>query len=164
LLGKFAAYVAALVPLLAAELILVYYWADVSGISADRWQLPMPPLNQWLSMVAILCLQCTLYVAIAVAASLFARTTTSSAMMSMLAIMPSSPMGTEIVKWLGWTDVGSLSLPAKVMISMVGRYQEYALTSAPDFWICALSLLSLTAVLLLLACRRFEKQDVVFGA
>lgn len=164
LLGKFAAYVLALVPLLAFELILVYYWAQVSGISTHRWHLPMPPLNHWLHMVVILCLLTTLYVIIAVFASLYARSSISSAMTSMLFILPASPMGTEILEWVGWTDVGSLSIPAKMMISPFEKYQEFALTNPTDFWICALSLLSLTVVLLLVAGWRFEKQDTTFGA
>lgn len=162
-LGKFAAYVLSLVPLLAFELILVYYWAQASGISTHRWKLPMPPLNHWLHMVVILCLLTTLYVIIATFASLYARTTISSAMISMLFILPASPMGTEILKWVGWTDVGSLSIPARMVISVFEKYQEYALISSTDFWICTLSLLSLTAVLLLVAGWRFEKQDISFG-
>jgi len=162
LLGKFAACAISLVPLLAIELILAYYWAQISGISTYRWQLPMPPLGQWLAMVAILCLLCALYIAIAIFVSLYARSTTSSALMSMTTIMPGSPLGTEILKWVGWSDVGSLSWPYKIIISMFEKYQEYALTSAADFWVCALSLVSLTAILLLVAGWRFEKQDTTF--
>lgn len=164
LLGKFAAYVLALVPLLAVELILVYYWAQVSGISADRWKLPMPPLSQWLSMVVILCLLTTLYIAVSILVSLYARSTTTGALMSMTTIMPSSPMGTEVLKWVGWTDVGDLALPLKVVISVFEKYQEFALASPTDFWICTFSLLSLTVVLLLIAGWRFRKQDTTFRA
>lgn len=45
LLGKFWAYVLLIVPLLVAELIAAYFWAQVSGISQYRWQLPMSPFK-----------------------------------------------------------------------------------------------------------------------
>ena len=163
LLGKFAAYTLAMVPLIVVELILVYYWAQASGISLYRWQLPMPSIGQWLSMIAILSSLCMLYIVIAIFVSLYARSTTTGVLMCMVAVLPGSPLGTEILKFLGWTDIGNLALPYKVFASVFEKYQEYSLTSTSDFWICVFSLLLLTVVLLLIAGWRFEKQDVIFG-
>jgi len=164
LVGKFAAYTLAMVPLIVVELILAYYWAQVSGISTLRWQLPMPPFSQWLAMITILSLLCMLYIAIAIAifVSLYARNTATSGLMSLIAILPGTPLGTEILKGLGWTDFGKLALPYKLIASLFEGYQVYALTSAFDFWICAFSLLLLAVILLLVAGQRFEKQDIAF--
>lgn len=163
LVGKFAAYALAIVPLLVIELILVYYWAQASGISLYRWQLPMPSIGQWLAMVAILSSLCMLYIVIAIFVSLYARSTTTGVLMSMVAILPGTPLGTEIIKFLNWTDIEKLALPYKVIASVFEKYQEYSLTSTSDFGICLFSLLLLTVVLLLIAGWHFEKQDVAFG-
>jgi ABC-type transport system involved in multi-copper enzyme maturation permease subunit len=162
LVGKFAAYTLVMVPLIVVELILAYYWAQVSGISTLRWQLPMPPFSQWLAMITILSLLCMFYIAIAIFISLYARSTATSGLMSLIAILPGTPLGTEILKGLGWTEFGKLALPYKIFASLFEGYQVYALTSAYDFWICAFSLLLLAVVLLLVAGQRFEKQDIAF--
>ncbi|MFH1634898.1 MAG: hypothetical protein ABIG63_12965 [Chloroflexota bacterium] len=82
--------------------------------------------------------------------------------MSLIAILPGTPLGTEILKGLGWTDFGKLAWPYKIIASLFEGYQVYALTSAFDFWICAFSLLLLAVVLLLVAGQCFEKQDIAF--
>jgi ABC-type transport system involved in multi-copper enzyme maturation permease subunit len=72
LLGKFMAYVVMIVPLLVAELIAAYFWAQVSGISQYRWQLLMPPFSQWMTMVAIVTCVSLLFLAITTLISMFA--------------------------------------------------------------------------------------------
>lgn len=162
LVGKFATYALAMVPLIVIELILAYYWAQVSGISTSRWQVPMPPISQWLIMIAILSSLCMLYIVVAIFVSLYARSTASSGLISMIAILPGSPAGDAILKSLGWTDFGKLALPFKIIASVFDGYQKYALYSAFDFVICVSSLLLLTVVLLLIAGWLFEKQDIAF--
>ncbi|MBE9546206.1 MAG: ABC transporter permease subunit [Proteobacteria bacterium] len=161
LLGKFVSYVMAVVPLLLIELILVYYWAKVVGVA--RWQSPLPPMSQWLAMIAIVSLVCTFHIVFTIIVSLYARSTVSCALISMISIMPGSPAGTGIIEWLGWTDFGKLVLPFRAMSLLTSDYQRYALLySASDYWICVSLLLLLVVVLLLVAGWLFEKQDISF--
>ncbi len=162
LLGKFASYFLATVPLLVIELILVYYWAQVVGVA--RWQAPLPPMSQWLAMIAILSLVMVFHMVFTIIVSLYARSTAAAALISMISIFPGSPAGAVILEWWGWTDFGTLALPFKAMSVLTSDYQKYALLySAPDFWIVVSLLLLLVVVLLLVAGRLFEKQDIAFG-
>jgi len=161
LLGKFASYVLTTVPLLVIELILVYYWAQVVGVA--RWQAPLPPMSQWLAMIAILSLVLVFHIVFTIIVSLYARSTAASALISMLSIFPGSPIGTAIIELLDWTEFGTLALPFKAMSVLTSDYQEYALLySSSDFWIVVSLLLLLAVVLLLVAGRLFEKQDIAF--
>jgi len=162
LLGKFASYALATVLPLVIELILVYYWARVVGVA--RWQSPLPPMSKWLAMIAIVSLVCVFHIAITLIVSLYARSTASSALISMISILPGSPAGTGLLEWLGWTNFGTLPLPFKAMSVLTSDYQWYALLhGAPDFWIVVSLLLLLAVGLLLVAGRLFEKQDIAFG-
>lgn len=162
LLGKFASYALATVLPLVIELILVYYWARFVGVA--RWQSPLPPMSKWLAMIAIVSLVCVFHITFTLIVSLYARSTASSALISMLSIMPGSPAGTALLEWLGWTDFGTLALPFRAMSVLTSDYQKYALLySASDFWIVVSLLLLLAVGLLLVAGRLFEKQDIAFG-
>ena len=168
LLGKFFNYLLIIIPLLAVELILAYYWAQVSGISTYRWNLPMPPFSQWMSMVTILTAVCMYYVALNILISLFARSTAAAGLIGIILMAPAHPLGGEFLKrglmLLKLNDLSQLPLPAKFMVSIFGKYQKLALTSVGDFWICLVSLLTITIALLLVSGIIFEKQNVTFKA
>lgn len=95
LLGKFWAYVLLIVPLLAAELIAAYFWAQVSGISQYRWQLPMPPFSQWLTLVAIVTCVSLLFIAITTLISMFAPSTSTAGLAALVFMAPAHPLGGE---------------------------------------------------------------------
>jgi len=166
LYGKFATYILIIVPLLAAELILAYYWAQVSGISTLRWQLPMPPLSQWLSMVVILSLVCMYYTALTILISLFAPSTTTAGLVGVLFMTPAHPLGGHVLQVFlritGWNDFGSAALPFKFVFSVFGKYQKFAVTSTTDFLIGSFSLLILTVFLLFVSGWIFEKQNIAY--
>ena len=162
LLGKFAAYVLPVVPLLVIELILVYYWAQAVGVA--RWEAPLPPMSKWLAMITIISLVYVFQIAATIIVSLYARSSASCVLISFITIIPGSPAGTAMLEWLGWTNFRTLPLPFKAMSVLTSDYQKYALLhGAPDFWIVVSLLLLLTVALLLIAGRLFEKQDIAFG-
>jgi len=161
LLGKFFSYVLSIVPLFIIELVLIYYWAQTVGI--PHWQAPLPPMSQWLAMIAILSSVCIFHIAFTLLVSIYARSTVSSTFTSMISIIPGSPAGTALIAWLGWANFGELALPFKAMSVLTSDYQRYAiLHSTADFWICVSLISLLTIILLLVAGRSFEKQDIAF--
>jgi len=166
LLGKFCNYLLIIVPLLVGELILAYYWAQISGISAYRWQLPMPPLGQWLAMVVILTAVCMYYVALTIFVSLFARSTAAAGLIGIVLMGPAHPLGGEILRRsllvLGIQDLAELPVILKPVISIFEKYQKLGLSSIADFWIGVGSLLLITAGLLLLGGQIFERQNITF--
>ena len=162
LLGKFAAYILPVVPLLVVELILVYYWAQ--GVGVARWEAPLPPMSKWLAMITIISLVYVFQIAATVIVSLYARSSASCVLISFITIIPGSPAGTAMLEGLGWTDFGNLALPFRALSVLTSDYQKYALLySTSDFWIVVSLLLLLTVALLLIAGRLFEKQDIAFG-
>ena len=162
LLGKFAAYILPVVPLIFIELILVYYWAQYVGVA--RWEAPLPTMSKWLFMITIVSLVYVFNVAVTLIVSLYARSSASSALIGFVVILPGSPAGTAILEALGWTNFATLPLPFRVMSVLTSDYQEYALLySKPDFWIVVSMLLLLAVGLLIVAGQLFEKQDIAFG-
>lgn len=106
LFGKFATYVLIIVPLLVAELVIAYFWAQYSGISTLRWQLPMPPFGQWMSMVGIVTMVSMYYVALTILISLFARSTATAGLMGVVFMAPAHPLGGEFLRIVGrWWEL-----------------------------------------------------------
>ena len=166
LLGKFATYLVIILPLLILELIGAYYWAQFTGISTVRWQLAMPPLSQWMSMVAILSLVAVYYTALTMFISLFSPSTPVTGLIGLVCLTPAHPLGGEFLRIaflrVGFAGFNDVPLPLKIPLSVFGKYQKFAMTSPPDFWICTVSLLLITIVILLLSAAVFERQNVTF--
>lgn len=166
LLGKFIAYVLMIVPLLVAELIAAYFWAQISGISQYRWQLPMPPFGQWMTLVAILTCVSLLFLAITILISMFAPTTATTALCALVFMAPAHPLGGEFLRQVGLRlhidSFTGLPMVVKFFLSVFSKFQKFALTSPGDAWITCVSLLLMTAVVLLAASMVFERQNVAF--
>jgi len=166
LLGKFWAYVLLIVPLLVAELIAAYFWAQISGISQYRWQLPMPPFGQWLTFVAIVTCVSLLFIALTTLISMFAPSTATTGLAALVFMAPAHPLGGEFLRQVGLRlhveGFGGIPPAVKFFLSIFSKYQKYALTIPFDARLCCLSLLVMTAVVLLLSCWLFERQNVAF--
>lgn len=166
LYGKFVTYLVIILPLLIFELIGAYYWAQFTGISAVRWQLPMPELSQWLAMVAILAMVAVYYTALTMFISLFSPNTTVTGLIGLVCITPAHPLGGEFLRIasmvVGFTGFNDVPLVLKLPLSIFGKYQKSAITSPQDFWICTGSLLIITIVILLMSTVVFERQNVTF--
>ncbi len=166
LLGKFIAYVLLIVPLLVAELIGAYYWAQVSGISANRWRLPMPPFAEWMTLVTIVTCVSMLFVALTILISLFARSTATAGLVGLVFMAPAHPLGGEFLRRMGMAlhidSFQGLPVAVKFILSVFAKYQKYALSSPVDFWIITASLLTMTVVLLLLSGYLFDRQNIAF--
>jgi len=166
LLGKFMAYVLMIVPLLVAELIAAYFWAQVSGISQYRWQLPMPPFGQWMTLVAILTCVSLLFLAITILISMFAPTTATTALCALVFMAPAHPLGGEFLRQVGLRlhidSFAGLPMIVKFFLSVFSKFQKFALTSPGDAWLTCVSLLVMTGVVLLAASMVFERQNVAF--
>jgi len=166
LLGKFWAYVLLIVPLLIAELIAAYFWAQVSGISQYRWQLPMPPFSQWLTLVAIVSCVSLFFVALTTLISMFAPTTATTGLCALVFMAPAHPLGGEFLRQLGLLlhieGFEGLPVAVKFFLSIFSKYQKYTLTNPGDAFLCCVSLLAMTVVVLLLSSWIFERQNVAF--
>ncbi|MGR6837485.1 ABC transporter permease [Syntrophomonas erecta] len=166
LLGKFWAYVLMIVPLLVVELIAAYFWAQISGISQYRWQLPMPPFSQWLTLVAIVTCVSLFFVALTTLISIFAPTTATSGLCALVFMAPAHPLGGEFLRQVGQLlhidSFQGLPLIVKFFLSVFAKFQKFALTRPSDALICCLSLLIMTVVVLLLSSWIFERQNVTF--
>lgn len=166
LLGKFWAYVLMIVPLLVVELVAAYFWAQASGISQYRWQLPMPPLGQWLTMVAIVTCVAMFFVAITTLISIFAPTTATTALCALVFMAPAHPLGGEFLRRLGLLlhieSFAGLPVSVKFFLSVFSKFQKFALDSPNDALICCLSLLTMTVAVLLISSWVFERQNVAF--
>ncbi len=168
LLGKYINYILIIIPLLILELALAYYYAQWTGISTYRWNLPMPPLSEWLSMVTILTFVTMYYLALMIFISLFARSTATAGIIGVLLMAPSHPLGNEILNRflmvLQISDISLAPLPLKFAMSIFAGYQRLAISSGSDFFICIISLLVMTLFLLFVSSKVFEKQDITFKA
>lgn len=168
LYGKFATYLVIILPLLTLELIGAYYWAQYTGISTVRWQMPMPPIHQWMAMVTIVALVAIYYTALTMFISLFTRSTPVTGLIGLIFITPAHPLGGEFLRiafgHIGWESFNQVPLLFKLPLSVFGKYQKFAMTSPGDFWICIFSLLLITIVILLLGSAVFERQNVTFKA
>jgi len=166
LLGKYLAYVLMIVPLLVAELIAAYYWAQLSGISQYRWHLSMPPFSQWLTLVAIVTCVSLLFIALTTLISMFAPTTATTALCALVFMAPAHPLGGEFLRQVGLrlniASFQGLPVAVKFFLSVFSKFQKFALTSPNDAVICCLSLLSMTVVVLFLSSWLFERQNVTF--
>jgi ABC-type transport system involved in multi-copper enzyme maturation permease subunit len=166
ILGKFWAYILMIVPLLITELIVAYFWAQISGISQNRWQLPMPPFSQWLTLVAIVTCVSLLFVALTILISIFAPTTATTGLCALVFMAPAHPLGGEFLRQVGLAlhiqGFGGLPMGVKFFLSIFSKYQKYALTIPSEAWLCCLSLLVMTVVVLLLSSWLFERQNVAF--
>jgi ABC-type transport system involved in multi-copper enzyme maturation permease subunit len=166
LFGKFAAYVLVIVPLLVAELVIAYFWAQHSGISTQRWHLPMPSFGQWMSMVGIVTMVSMCFVALTILISLFARSTATAALMGIVFMFPAHPLGgaflTGFGKAVGITDFEQVPVLIRPVLSVFSKYQNFALESPLDAWICIISLLLLTIFLLFLSGQIFNRQNITF--
>jgi len=166
LYGKFVNYLIIILPLLIIELIAAYYYAQVTGISTYRWQLPMPPLSQWLSMILILTMVAVYYTALTMLISLFARSTAVAGLIGMVFITPAHPLGGEFLRIVGMiTGISSFDqvpLPFKLGLSVFGKYQKFAMTNPGDLWICVGSLLIITVVILVVSGWIFDRQNITF--
>lgn len=166
LLGKFWAYVLLIVPLLVAELIAAYFWAQISGISQYRWQHPMPPFSQWLTFITIVTCVSLLFIAITTLISMFAPSTATTGLAALVFMAPAHPLGGEFLRQVGLIlhveGFGGIPPAVKFFLSIFSKYQKYALTIPFDARLCCLSLLVMTVVVLLLSCWLFERQNVAF--
>jgi len=166
LMGKYFAYVLMIIPLLVAELIAAYYWAQFSGISQYRWHLAMPPLSQWLTLVAIVSCVALFFVAITILISIFAPTTATTALAALVFMAPAHPLGGEFLSRVGQIlhidSFGGLPVAVKFFLSIFSKFQKFALTSPGDALVCCLSLLTMTVLVLLLSTWIFEHQNVAF--
>lgn len=166
LYGKFINYLIIILPLLIIELMAAYFYAQVTGISAYRWQLPMPPFAQWMSMVLILSMVTVYYTALTMFISLFARSTAVAGLIGVIFITPAHPLGGEFLRIAGMlTGISSFNqvpLPFKFCLSIFGKYQKFAMTSPNDFWICITSLLIITVLILVVSGWIFERQNITF--
>ena len=166
LLGKFWAYVLLIVPLLVAELIAAYFWAQISGISQYRWQLPMPPFSQWLTLVAIVTCVSLLFVALTILISMFAPSTATTGLCTLVFMAPAHPLGGEFLRQVGLLlhieGFEGLPVAVKFILSIFSIYQKYTLTIPSDARLCCLSLLVMTFAVLLIGSWLFERQNVAF--
>lgn len=166
LYGKFANYLVIILPLLIFELIAAYYWAQFTGISTERWQLPMPPLGQWMAMTGILAMVAVYYTALTMLISLFTRNTAVTGLLGLVFITPAHPLGGEFLRIafikVGWAGFNDVPLLLKVPLSVFGKFQKFAMTSPADFWICTGSLLIITIIILFISTVVFERQNVTF--
>lgn len=168
LVGKFITYVLIIIPLLVLELIFAYYFAQWAGISTYRWNLPMPPLSEWFSMIAILCAITMYFLSLVILVSLFARSTATAGIIGIILMAPSHPLGNEMLKGalvlLNINDLSLAPLPLKFILSIFTGYQRLAISSSTDFWIVLSSLLIITFSLLFISGKIFERQDITFKA
>lgn len=166
LLGKFMAYVLMIVPLLVTELIAAYFWAQSSGISQYRWQLPMPTFSQWITLVAIVTCVSLLFIAITMLISMFAPTTATTALCALVFMAPAHPLGGEFLRQVGLRlhidSFTGLPIIVKFFLSVFSKFQKFALSSPGDARLTCVSLLVMTFVLLLVASIVFERQNVAF--
>lgn len=166
LVGKFAAYLVIIIPLLVLELVAAYYWAQYTGISTERWQLDMPSLIHWLSMVAILVMVTVYYTSLTILISLFTRSVAVTGLIGLIFITPAHPLGGEILKkafsLFNWAGFNQVPFIFKIPISVFGKYQKFAMTSSLDFWICIISLLFISTAILLLSSVIFARQSIAF--
>ncbi|MEN6347941.1 MAG: ABC transporter permease subunit [Syntrophomonas sp.] len=166
LLGKFLAYVLMIVPLLVAELIAAYFWAQVSGISEYRWHLPMPPFSQWITLVAIVTCVSLLFLAITTLISMFTPTTATTALCALVFMAPAHPLGGEFLRQAGMRlhidSFAGLPVIVKFFLSVFSKFQKYALTNPGDARLTCVSLLIMTFAVLLAASFVFERQNVAF--
>ncbi|MDD3890347.1 MAG: ABC transporter permease subunit [Syntrophomonadaceae bacterium] len=166
LLGKYCAYVLMIVPLLVAELIAAYFCAQLSGISQYRWHLSMPPLSQWLTLVAILTCVSLFFVALTILISMFAPTTATTGLCALIFMAPAHPLGGEFLRQVGnllhIDSFQGLPIIVKFFLSIFSKFQKFTLTNPSDALICCLSLLTMTVVVLLLSSWIFERQNVAF--
>lgn len=166
LLGKFTAYIIMVVPLLVFELIAAYYWAQFSGISQFRWQLPMPPFGQWITLVAIVTCVSMFFVALTTLISMFAPSTATAGLAALVFMAPAHPLGGEFLRQvglrLGISSFQNLPVAVKFFLSVFSKYQKFSLTSPVDAAIVCVSLLVMTVGLLLLSGLLFERQNVAF--
>ena len=166
LYGKFVNYLIIILPLLIFELIAAYYWAQISGLSAHRWHLAMPPLNQWMSMVAIVTVVAMYYTALTIFISLFAKSTAVAGLIGIVCMTPAHPVGGEFLRltglFFGIDIFTQVPLPFKFALSIFSKYQKFAITSPLDLAICIISLLAITIFILLISGLVFERQNVTF--
>ena len=166
LLGKISAYVVMIVPLLVAELIAAYSWAQVSGISQYRWQMNMPPFGQWMTMVAILTCVSVLFISVTTLISMFAPTTATTALCALIFMAPAHPLGGEFLRQVGLrlniSSFEGLPMVVKFFLSVFSKYQKFALTHPVDALICCLSLLIMTSAVLFISSWIFERQNIAF--
>ncbi len=166
LYGKFINYLIIILPLLIIELIAAYYYAQLTGISTYRWQLPMPPFTQWMSMVLILSMVAVYYTALTMLISLFARSTAVAGLIGVVFITPAHPLGGEFLRIAGMlTGISSFDqvpIPFRFCLSIFGKYQKYAMTSTHDLWICVGSLFIIIVFILLISGWIFDRQNITF--
>lgn len=166
LLGKFFAYVLMIVPLLVAELVAAYFWAQVSGISQYRWHLSMPPFGQWMTLVAIVTCVSMFFVALTTLISMFAPTTATSGLCALVFMAPAHPLGGEFLRQVGLRfhidSFQGLPIVVKFFLSVFSKFQKFALTSPNDAAICCVSLLIMTIGVLLISGIIFERQNIAF--
>lgn len=166
LLGKYMAFVVMVVPLLVVELIAAYFWAQFSGISQYRWQLPMPAFSQWMTFVAIVTCVSLLFIAITTFISMFAPTTATTALCALIFMAPAHPLGGEFLRQVGLllnidSFVG-LPIVIKFFLSVFSKYQKFALSFPADALLTCVSLLIMTFIVLFVASIIFERQNVAF--
>lgn len=166
LLGKFMAYVVMIVPLLVGELAAAYFWAQASGISEHRWQLDMPPLRQWLTLIAIVTCVALLYLALTTLISMLAPTTATTALCALVFMAPAHPLGGEFLSQVGLRlqidSFAGLPVLVKFPLSVFSKYQKFALNDPAEARLVIISLLIMTVLVLLIASLVFERQNVAF--
>lgn len=166
LLGKFAAYAIMILPLLIAELIAAYYWAQFSGISEFRWHLAMPAFSLWMSLVAIVSCIALFYTALTMLISMYAPNTAVTGLAAMVFMAPAHPLGGEFLRQVGLrfniTSFEQVPEAGRFFISVFSKYQKYCLESPLDFWICITSLAVMIAGLLLIGNILFARQNITF--
>lgn len=168
LLGKFTAYFLMIVPLLAAELVAAYYWAQISGISENRWHLPMPDFGQWMMLVVLVTLVALVFVALTMLISMFARSTAVAGLMAIVFMAPAHPLGGEFLTRVGMAlhidSFALVPLPAKFFISVFSKYQKYCLGQFQDYLVCVISLGLIIILLLFVSALIFERQNITFSS
>ncbi len=166
LLGKYFAYVILIVPLLVGELIAAYFWAQISGISQYRWQLPMPPFGEWLTLVAIVTCVSLLFIALTTLISMFAPSTATTGLCALVFMAPAHPLGGEFLRQVGLRlhieGFGGIPVAVKFFLSIFSKYQKYALTLPFESRLCCVSLLIMTVVVLMISGWFFERQNIAF--
>lgn len=166
LLGKFMAYVVMVVPLLVGELVAAYFWAQASGISQYRWQLAMPPFGQWLTLIAIVTCVALLFLALTTLISMLAPTTATTALCALVFMAPAHPLGGEFLRQVGLRlhidSFADLPVVVKFFLSVFSKFQKFALADPAEARLVIVSLLIMTALVLLTASLVFERQNVAF--
>jgi ABC-type transport system involved in multi-copper enzyme maturation permease subunit len=166
LLGKYLAFVIMIVPLLVVELTAAYYWAQASGISQYRWQMPMPQFGQWMTMVAIVTCVALLFLAITTLISMLAPTTATSALCGLVFMAPAHPLGGEFLRQVGLRlhidSFAGLPIIVKFFLSVFSKFQKFALTSPNDALLTCVSLLIMTLAVMVVASVLFERQNMAF--